>query len=228
MVNRYIVNKPIWSQLRKFIRQAYNQCDKSVEEAALLQRQVRELFSNLMKTGLESYGKIDRFFHNVETDSIGNFVVTICYNQETKESILYIKSWNWRINPYVYPNLYSQLLQIRPIYDIVSTDNCGFSIVKDARGYYNYINSQKQLISKEWFQKVISFQNRNGYVFAYVRKLNGDIYQIDETGMLHKIDDNHTKWNAEALLGEARITHIIIEVINSYLRENLLLTKLNE
>lgn len=110
MVNRYIVNKPIWSQLRKFIRQTYNQGGKSVEEAALLQRQIRELFSNLMKTGLESYGKIDRFFHNVETDSIGNFAVTICYNQETKEPILYIKSWNWRINPYVYPTLYSQLL----------------------------------------------------------------------------------------------------------------------
>ena len=176
-----------------------------------------------MKTGLESYDKIDRFFHNVETDSIGNFVVTICYNQETKESILYIKSWNWRINPYVYPTLYSQLLQIRPIYDIVSTDNCSFSIVKDARGYYNYINDQKQLISKEWFQKVTPFQNINSYTFAYIRRLNGDIYQIDETGKLHKIDDNYTKWNADALLGESHITHIIIEVINNYLKKNLLL-----
>ena len=59
------------------------------------------------------------------------------------------------------------------------------------------------------------------YQQLYLRlcKLNGDIYQIDETGMLHKIDDNYTKWNADALLGESHITHIIIEVINNMFKK---------
>lgn len=119
--------------------------------------------------------------------------------------------------------LYIANYYIRPIYDIVSTDNCGFSIVKDARGYYNYINKQKKLISKEWFQKVTPFQNINNYTFAYVRKQNGDVFFIYEDGVLDVIDDNYTRQNAESLLGEVRIAQIIIEVLNSYLKKNLLL-----
>lgn len=223
MISKYIVNRPLWTQLQQFIKIAYNQGGKEVEEAALLQRQIRELFSNLMNTGLEDYRKIDNFFHNVETDSIGSFTATICFDKETNTAILYIKSWSWRISPHVFPSLYSLLLSRQPIYDKINTDDCGFTIIKDARGYFNHINTQKQVISKEWFQKVTPFQNNNGFIFAYVRRLNGDVCYILPDGMLGRIDDNYTKQNAEALLGETRINQIIIEVINQYLKQNLIL-----
>ena len=223
MISKYIVNKPIWTQLQQFIKCAYNQSGKGVEEAALLQRQIRELFSNLMNTGLENYRKIDSFYHNVETDSIGSFTATICFDKESNTAILYIKSWNWRINPHVFPTLYSLLLSRQPIYDIISTDNCGFSIIKDARGYFNHINNQKQVISKEWFQKVTPFQNINGFIFAYVRRLNGDACYVFSDGTLGRIDDNYTRQNAQALLGESQIHQIIMEVLNQYLKQNLIL-----
>ena len=225
MVAKQIVKKKLMTELRQLFSTAYNCEDRHVSEAALLERNIRNLFSYLTNAGLSNYPscpKPNELYHKIPTDSIGTFYATIGIDRD-RNIILFIVNWDWRIDPNVFPNLYQLVLSMHPIYDIVSTDNCGFSIVRDARGYYNYINDQKQLISKEWFQKVTPFQNINNYTFAYIRRLNGDIYQIDETGMLHKIDDNYTKWNADALLGESHITHIIIEVINNYLKKNLLL-----
>lgn len=225
MVVKQLINRKLRIKLQRLFKTAYKCGDRYVAEAALLERNIRSLFSYLTNAGLDNYPSYPRpneLYHKIPTDSIGTFCATIGIDRD-RSSILFIKNWDWRIDPNVFPNLYQLVLAMHPIYDIVSTDNCGFSIVKDARGYYNYINKQKQLISKEWFQKVTPFKKVNNYIFAYVRRLNGDIYQIDEIGMLHKIDDNYTKWNAAALLGESHITHIIIEVINNYLKKNLLL-----
>ena len=61
-------------------------------------------------------------------------------------------------------------------------------------------------------------------MFAYVRRLNGDVCFIFDNGMLGKIDDNRTRYNADALLGESRMHQIIMEVLNQYLKQNLILS----
>ena len=225
MVNRQVVNSKLRKDIQDLYRTAYKNGGKYVEESALLQRTIRNLFPYLSNAGLANYPtypKPNELYHKVSTDSIGTFCATICRDNEMNP-ILFIKGWDWKIDPYVFPNLYGLILSMKPIYDVVSTDNCGFSIVKDARGYYNHTNSKKQLISNEWFQKVTPFQNINGFIFAYARKLNGEAYYRFSDGTLGRIDDNYTRQNAQALLGESRIHQIIMEVLNQYLKQNLIL-----
>ena len=225
MVNRQVVSSKLRKDIQELYRTAYKNGSKYVEESALLQRTIRNLFPYLANAGLANYPtypKPNELYHKVSTDSIGTFCVTICRDNEMTP-ILYIKNWDWKIDPYVFPNLYNLILSEKPIYNVISTDDCGFSIVKDARGYFNHINSQKQIISREWFQKVTPFQNINGHMFAYVRRLNGDVCFIFDNGMLGKIDDNRTRYNADALLGESRMHQIIMEVLNQYLKQNLIL-----
>ena len=72
-------------------------------------------------------------------------------------------------------------------------------------------------------QEVTPFQNINGFIFAYARKLNGEAYYRFSDGTLGRIDDNYTRQNAQALLGESRIHQIIMEVLNQYLKQNLII-----
>lgn len=220
---RYKIEREISDGIRHFRKTCEGYSDESVAQFAELKRQIRLLISKLMATGLGSYPKVDKSFHKVTTDSIGTFIAVIGAIEGTRIPILIIKRWDWRINPQVFNTIYPLLLQEKPIYDVISTDDCGFSVVKDARGYFNHINSQKQVISKEWLQKVTPFQNINGNIFAYVRRLNGDVCFIFDNGMLGKIDDNRTRYYADALLGESRMHQIIMEVINQYLRQNLII-----
>ena len=222
---RYIIGKKISYTLERFGKKCEKYNNESVTQFAELKRQIRLLISKLITTGLSAYPKVDnKSSHKVSTENIGTFIVAIRAIEGTRIPILIIKQWDWKINPQIFNVIYPLLLQERPIYDIISADNYGFSIVKDERGYFNYINNKKQVISKEWFQKVTSFQNINDNIFAYVRRLNGDVCFILDNGMLGKIDDNRTRYYADALLGESRMREIIKEVFNQYLKNNSILS----
>ncbi len=224
MDDNYIVDKKLFKQQERFYKLAYDQSGKCVEECALLQRTIRNLFAFLSNNSLEGYPIENRFYHKITTENIGTFVAVRAFNQKANQSILIIKSWDWKINPYVYPNLYPLLLSKQPIYEKVGDGGCDFTIVKDARGYYNFINKKRKPLSDEWFKNVTPFKNINNLIIAYVRRLNGNVYYIDNEGFLHEIIDNYNRQNAEALLGEALVRLIILECIRKIITE----TKLNK
>ena len=225
MVSDYVVNTKIKNKYIQFIRYAQNYSDECVKELAMLDSKIRELYSNLMRS-LDNYPTTDGLHHKVYDANLGTFIATYASKKGSNIVVLSISYWDWRIHPDVYPNLYELVLQRVPIYDKKSDGGFGFTIVTDAKGRENYIknDSKKKLpISTEWFQRVTQFQGNNNYLYGFVRRTNGDVLYIYEDGTLEIIDDNYTRQNAEALLGESLISQIIIEVINQYLRHNLIL-----
>ena len=220
--DRYSIKRGLFNSINNFLDKSVLYAD--VEQTSMLSRFIiytLDFLSNSRMTDFECVS--DVFHHKYKTDSVGTFYFFKSFDPVTKNSKLYVYDWDWKIDVETFRKLYPFLMQEHPIYDEIGDYNCGFKVVKDARGYYNYINNKKKLLSKEWFQKAIPFQNNNGNIFAYVRRLNGDIYYIYDNGMLGKIDDNYERQNAEALLGESRISQIITEVINQYLKRNLIL-----
>ena len=220
---RYGIKRTLFNSINKFLEKSEIYAD--AKQTSILSRFIiytLDFLSNSRMTDFECVN--DVFHHKYKTDSIGTFYFFKSFDPNTKHSKLYVYDWDWQIDVDTFNKIYPLLMQEHPIYDEIGDYSCGFKVVKDARGYFNYINTRKELLSKkEWFQKAIPFQNINGNIFAYIRRLNGDIYYIYDNGMLGKIDDNWIRYNADALLGESQIHQIIIEVINQYLKQNLML-----
>ena len=131
MANKRVVNRKVRIGIQQLIREAYKYGGKYVEEGALLQRNLRNLFSYLDNTSLEQYPrypKPNELYHRVSTDSIGTFCATICRDNEMNP-ILFIKNWDFKINPHVYSNLYQLLVTLQSVYDVICDGGCGFAAV---------------------------------------------------------------------------------------------------
>lgn len=220
---KYKIEKKLFKSINDFLDKSELYAD--TKQTSILSRFIiytLNFLSNSRMTDFECVN--DVFHHKYKTDSIGTFYFFKSFDPVTKRSMLYVYDWDWRIDVETFRKLYPLLMQEHPIYEEIGDYSCGFKVVNDARGYFNYIDTKKELLSKkEWFQKAIPFQNINDFVFAYVRRLNGDACYIFSDGTLGRIDDNYTRQNAQALLGESRIHQIIMEVLNQYLRQNLIL-----
>lgn len=219
----YKVKKQVLKNATKLRKLCENYSNDCVREFALLSSRIRVLFNDLAIKGLNDYPKVDSFYHKITTDSLGTFIAVISVEINTRIPTLLITSWDLRINPYVFPNLYPLVLDKYPIYDKKDDGGFGFNIVIDARGYENYIGKDKKPISTEWFKKVTPFEGSNGFIQGFVRRLNGDECVIYENGTISRIDDNYTKQLASAKLGESQISRIVIEIINQYFKRNLIL-----
>ena len=221
--NDYIIEKKLLKQIVSFLAKCESNID--VEQTSTLSRFIKYTFDYISKSNIKDFETInDVFHHKYTTDCIGTFKFIRSYNPKTKESFIFISEWDWKIDPNVFSKIYDFVLQSFPIYEDIEDAGCGFIKIKDARGYENYRkNNKTKPLSKIWFKNVKPYHDINGYVYAYVLLLNGDVRIIDKRGMTHDIIDNYERQHAESLFES-----LIKQIVRHQLLEHFRKRSLNE
>ena len=160
------------------------------QRALNLRTKIHSVLSNINQYLGKTYTNNGRKFIDIDD------IATVEYKIIQAKGVLIVKNIYFKNNQTQSTNSNQhnkQQPQQKLQYNPVSQESCGFTKVKSNKGLFNFLNKDKKLVCKQWYQDAKDFKHHQGYTTGKV--FDGSLwYWLFSDGRLEKIKNNNQNY----------------------------------